>query len=147
MFSRIVVAVDDSADSDRVVDVVRRMASGTDLTVILVHAYHVPPELTGRSDQLSADGSYLARVRAKLVPAAEKLLERHRESIGEAAIRVEEIVIEGKPGPAIVGAAASHKAQAIVIGRRGRDRVKSLLLGSVSDYVVHHAECPVIVVP
>jgi nucleotide-binding universal stress UspA family protein len=147
MFSSIVVAVDESDDSDRVVEVVKRMATGTDLTVILVHAYHVPWELTGLASQVSADGRYLARVRANLVSAAETLLERHRKAIGEAAIRVEEVAIEGNPGQAIVEAARKYRGQAIVVGRRGLGRVERLLLGSVSNHVVRHAQCPVLVVP
>ncbi|MCA9539418.1 MAG: universal stress protein [Myxococcales bacterium] len=147
MFSRIVVAVDDSPDSTRVVEFVKHMATGSDLTLILAHAWHVPPEVAGLAGQLSADGSYVNRVRARLIAASDALLARCQAAIGGAAIHVETASVEGKPGPALVEVARVHQAEAVAIGRRGRGRVKSLLLGSVSDYVVHHAACPVIVVP
>jgi nucleotide-binding universal stress UspA family protein len=35
----------------------------------------------------------------------------------------------------------------VVIGRRGLGGIRRALLGSISDYVVHHAGVPVIVVP
>jgi nucleotide-binding universal stress UspA family protein len=48
---------------------------------------------------------------------------------------------------AILAAANEVGAQVIVVGTRGLTGVKSLLLGSVSHAVVHHADVPVLVVP
>lgn len=50
-----------------------------------------------------------------------------------------------KPGEAIVKAANEEKATMIVMGTRGLGKVRRTIMGSVSDYVVHHAHCPVIV--
>jgi nucleotide-binding universal stress UspA family protein len=41
----------------------------------------------------------------------------------------------------------SRGAAMLVVGSRGHGAVSSLLLGSVSNYVVHHATCPVVIVP
>ena len=49
-------------------------------------------------------------------------------------------------GQAIIDAAAEEGAFAIVMGTRGRNKLKKVLLGSVSDHVVKHADIPVIVV-
>jgi nucleotide-binding universal stress UspA family protein len=54
-------------------------------------------------------------------------------------------VIEGNPGPALVDLARDEHATAIVIGTRGRGGIRRALLGSVSDYVVRNAPCPVVV--
>lgn len=54
-------------------------------------------------------------------------------------------VISGEPGPAICRLASELSAAAIVIGSRGRGGLKRALLGSVSDHVVRHAPCPVLV--
>jgi nucleotide-binding universal stress UspA family protein len=56
------------------------------------------------------------------------------------------VVIEGAPGPALCEHARSVHATALVIGTRGRGGIKRALLGSVSDYVVRNAPCPVVVV-
>ena len=50
------------------------------------------------------------------------------------------------PGETIVEAAAAEGADLIVVGTHGRGPVGRLFLGSVSDYVVRHARCPVLVV-
>ena len=50
-----------------------------------------------------------------------------------------------KPGEIIVKVAHEEKATMIVMGTRGLGKVRRTIMGSVSDFVVHHAHCPVIV--
>ncbi len=52
----------------------------------------------------------------------------------------------GQPVNRIVETAKDLKADMIVIGSRGLGGFQRLLLGSVSDGVVHHAHCPVLIV-
>ncbi|MBN3873466.1 universal stress protein [Nostoc sp. JL33] len=52
----------------------------------------------------------------------------------------------GNPGRIICDFAHSYGADLIVMGRRGRSGVMELFLGSVSNYVLHHAPCSVHVV-
>lgn len=80
--------------------------------------------------------------RAARESAAQALVARGRQ----AGVAVTFLVWEGPPGPAIVDAATSEAADLIVVGSRGRSRVERLVLGSVSDHVVRHAPCPVLIV-
>lgn len=50
-----------------------------------------------------------------------------------------------KPGQVIVSVAAEEKATMIVMGTRGMGVIRRTILGSVSDYVIHHSSCPVII--
>jgi nucleotide-binding universal stress UspA family protein len=78
--------------------------------------------------------------------AAELLLRTTVEAVaGEAADRIDRVVVESPAGPGII--ANAHDAELIVVGRRGLGAVRSLVLGSVSSYVVQHSTCPVLVVP
>jgi nucleotide-binding universal stress UspA family protein len=56
------------------------------------------------------------------------------------------LVWEGEAGEAIVAAADSENADMIVVGSHGRSGVSRFLIGSVSDFVIRHAHCPVMVV-
>ncbi|KAL4225974.1 hypothetical protein ACF0H5_013961 [Mactra antiquata] len=57
------------------------------------------------------------------------------------------IGLEGdmKPGQAIVDFAEKNKACFIVTGTRGMGKFRRTVMGSVSDYIVHHSPCPVLV--
>ncbi|CAH1794346.1 unnamed protein product [Owenia fusiformis] len=51
----------------------------------------------------------------------------------------------GKPGEVICRVAKEESCDIVVIGTRGQGKLRRTILGSVSDYVVHHSECPVVV--
>lgn len=74
--------------------------------------------------------------------AAQALVLRGRRE----GVRVSFLVWEGDPGPTIVDAATAELADLVVVGSRGRNRVERFVLGSVSDHVVRHAPCPVLIV-
>ena len=58
---------------------------------------------------------------------------------------VEMRVIAGPAGPAICDAAEAEQVDVIVMGSRGRGGLRRAVLGSVSDHVVRHAPCSVLV--
>ncbi len=52
----------------------------------------------------------------------------------------------GSPSVTILDFVEQHKADMVVMGSRGLGVVKGVLLGSVSQYVVEHAKCPIVIV-
>ena len=58
---------------------------------------------------------------------------------------IERVSYYGHPGRWLVD--LSEEVDLLVVGSRGLGGFTGLLLGSVSTYVVHHARCPVVVVP
>jgi nucleotide-binding universal stress UspA family protein len=81
-----------------------------------------------------------AQSRAAVESTAEAL--RAVESVGD---RLELRVIDGDPGPALCHLATEVGAAALIVGSRGRGGLRRALLGSVSDYIVRHAPCSVVV--
>ena len=80
--------------------------------------------------------------RARLeAAAAELVLRGRREQVGTSFL-----IWEGDPAESIVAAAESEGADIIVVGSHGRAALGRALIGSVSDQVVRHAPCPVMVV-
>lgn len=69
-----------------------------------------------------------------------------RNSFGSANIELSSDVLFGSPDSRIVETAEEMQADLIIIGSHGYKRWERLLLGSVSNSVVHHAHCSVMVV-
>jgi nucleotide-binding universal stress UspA family protein len=74
--------------------------------------------------------------------AVERIVQRARREGADAS----GLTWAGDPGESIVEAAEAEGADLIVVGTHERGAVGRLFLGSVSDYVVRHARCPVLVV-
>ena len=76
--------------------------------------------------------------------AIEEIVEQARNEIGETAPQVTVSVVTGDPAEELIK--ASRDADLVVVGSRGSGGFASLLMGSVSSKVTHHAACPVVVV-
>jgi nucleotide-binding universal stress UspA family protein len=80
---------------------------------------------------------------AAAVTVAEDQLRSTVDALGLAD--AETLVLRGSAGPSLCELAAARHARAIVLGTRGRGGMKRALLGSVSDFVVRNAPCPVVI--
>jgi nucleotide-binding universal stress UspA family protein len=87
------------------------------------------------------EGSLLQRAQASLNRA---LLQMN--AIADKTLKISSEIIQGSPAQVIVDEAESWGADLIVMGSRGLGMWDRLLLGSVSNAVVHHAKCSVEIV-
>jgi nucleotide-binding universal stress UspA family protein len=140
---RVVVGVDGSSGSAAALRWAMDEAAlwGTPLTV--VHSWYTPYPVEPWGVVVTPDdrelfiGDALAMI-DEMVTTAE-------HGGARRPAKVVPMTIEEAAGPALVH--ASDAADLLVVGSRGRGGFSALLLGSTSLHCVHHAECPVIVVP
>ena len=104
----------------------------------------VPAETMEESDMEAYSPSRFAELRER---RAGQVFARARDALGDTRIDVEEVVLAGDPAEAIVDYAQNIKHPLIVMGSRGLSRFSQMLVGSVNHRVLHHAKCPVTIVP
>jgi nucleotide-binding universal stress UspA family protein len=136
----IVVGVDGSKLSAQAVDFALRQAEWTGDRVLAVHAWHSPATTyDGGLGPLVFDPVEIEESAKVLV--AESLagvIEDHPD------VGLDTRLISGQPARALLIAAES--ADLLVVGSRGHGGFAGLMLGSVSQGVLHHAHCPVAIV-
>ena len=75
-----------------------------------------------------------------------KMLQSYASEANTAGVNTEFRQILGNPGSVICNLARKWEADLIVVGRRGRKGLTEFFLGSVSNYVLHHAPCSTLTV-
>lgn len=139
MFTRILVAVDGSPHAVRAAEVAASLARELGASLTLLTAYGTPPEFQGEPFWSDAVASAIARAEALLAAARSVVVDS-----GGPEPMIE--AIGGHPGTVISEAAASGNYDLVVMGSRGRGRLQSALLGSVSAEVAAHSPIPVLIV-
>jgi nucleotide-binding universal stress UspA family protein len=132
---RIVVGVDGSPASLKALEWAAQQATLTGAVVEAVTAWHFPTAFGGYPivDQIDwqADAQAIQDIALK-------------EAFGPEATALRRRVVQGHPVRVLLDAAAG--AGLLVVGSRGHGGFTGLLLGSVSEHVVAHAPCAVVVV-
>jgi nucleotide-binding universal stress UspA family protein len=126
-----VVGIDGSPDGQRALAWALDEAARRDAQLVVVHAWEYPVTTYAFPFPYEETaGSVLSNAVAGI--------DRH-------GVDVQTRLVEGRPVTALVR--ESQDADMLVVGTRGHSGVASAILGSVSTGCVHHAACPVVVVP
>jgi nucleotide-binding universal stress UspA family protein len=111
--------------------------------VLAVHAWE-PPVVAAVDIPPAPDPPvYFPELIAQAQEGAEALVERITAEFKNEGVEVEPLAIEGAAASVLVEVA--EDADLLVVGSRGRGGLAGLLLGSISQQVVQHAPCPVVV--
>lgn len=174
MIERILLAVDGSDTAQRATDLAAELAVNLNADLFIVHVLmhgrpsrelvhmaeveHLVREAHSATSPKSAyvPGSYPellggdatdARTARIISALGEQIVTRAKTRCAElGAGTVETSVLAGDYADEILEAAREHDVDILVIGSRGLGVLKSTLLGSVSQKVLHHADCSVVIV-
>ncbi|WP_017300133.1 universal stress protein [Nodosilinea nodulosa] len=156
MFRKILVALDNSTHRHDVFQKALDLASATDASLMLCHVLSAyedgSPGIPIRSYQAyypileeSTWRLYQERWEAFEAQGIAQL-QQELEQARAVGVKAEFTQVTGEPAATICDTAQSWQADLIMVGSHGRRGIGELLLGSVSNYVMHHAKCSVLVV-
>ncbi len=140
--SRVLVTLDGSSFAERVLPWVQRVSEATGAETLLLAVPEVPePSMYG------AMADTVDELRREAEANAQRYIARVAAELQAAGLAVRPLVEGSRPATAILDVAEREGVELIMLATHGRGGVDRLFLGSVADRVVHHARCPVLLVP
>jgi nucleotide-binding universal stress UspA family protein len=135
--TRILLATDGSEEAELAATTAVDLAKGTNSEL---HVVYVEPALPMIADFADPGPERTEPESRRLLDEQVRHIEDAGGTVAEAHLRL------GRPDDQIVRVSEESGAGLIVMGSRGRGGVRRALMGSVSDSVVRHAHCPVLIV-
>jgi len=149
---KVLIALDYNPTAQKVAEVGFSMAKSMNAEVILLHVITDPVfySTAGYSPIMGFNGYMdMGPVQLDSVDglknASLQYLDKSREHLGDKSIQT--IVKEGDFAEAILEAAKELKADVIVIGSHSQKWLENIVMGSVSEKVLHHTSIPLLIVP
>jgi nucleotide-binding universal stress UspA family protein len=139
---KILLAIDDSNFSVAAANsvVAHFPPKHTEVTVL-----HVVEPVIAMVDPPQMSKGYYPEVEDRL-PQARELVDRVAKKLSSAGFKVTTAVTTGDARNTILESAAASHVDLIVLGSHGRTGLKRFFFGSVSEAVVRHAHCSVLIV-
>jgi len=137
LFSRILVAIDGSQSAKKAFAKSIYLAQKCGSKLDVVHVV---------SCELGGDSATTFELIDELKTKAEKMLDEYKIQASKSNVPMEITVTQGDPAQVITDLAKAKRYDLIIMGTRGKSAFQELLIGSVSQKVMHHASCPVMVV-
>jgi nucleotide-binding universal stress UspA family protein len=140
MYKKVMWATDGSEAADRAMEHAKALAleGGGSVTVVYCTEYTLPGKGGGSYPIHANDAEMQQKIERQVAALSTNgttaTLERTRSKVGGAAHAIAELAVQ-------------DHADVIVVGTRGRTPLAGLLLGGVTQRLVHIAPCPVLAVP
>lgn len=137
---KILVPVDGSDNSYRALNQALLLAKSTNAKLTAIHVVESPPTIYVESQKV------LDQLLSNYRRESAKILDRCKEIAEKNGIEIETVIAEGDPASNITGYAENGGFDVIVMGSRGLGRLKEMVLGSVTNKVLHHTKSSVMIV-
>ncbi len=142
MIKKILVAYDSGKKSLKALEIATDIAKGCNAEIFIFTSVKMPEIVSS-----VADHDMLKDLEEKSFEYFKSELGEAEEKIKNEGVQVQIVIVQDSPGAAIVRFAEKEKIDLIAMGSRNRGLFEGLLLGlgSVSNYVIQNARCPVLV--
>lgn len=144
VLDRIVLAVDGSESSNKAAAFLSKAPFKRPVQITIMTVWAPPYPIGEKGSNMESEPMSMASSAAKV--KGEDLLLEVANEFKEGPYEVHTDWEEGDPPAAILESIKHHKAQMVVVGARGLKGIKRFLLGSVSQKVLSHAPCSVLIV-
>ena len=145
---RVLLATDGTKHSEPAVEMIKsfKFHDADEIKIVSVVDMAVPLALDMYSGYLPTAVEIENAVKENVGKLLETTRQKIEEFVGNSNVVISTEVLHGSPESRIVETAEAFRANLIIVGSHGYNRWERLLLGSVSDSVIHHAPCSVLVV-
>lgn len=141
MYSKILVPVDGSENSNRALKHALSLSSKLKSKLTILYVLEVPPFVYVQSQKL------VDSVMASLEKEAKNILDVAQNQANEFDVEYETALLKGDHiASVIIDYNKKNDFDIIVIGSRGHGKLKTTVLGSVSNNVLHHSKNPVLII-
>jgi nucleotide-binding universal stress UspA family protein len=147
---QILIALDYEPSAQKIAETGVALAKAMNAKVTLIHVVANPAYYSSLdySPIMGFSGfgiTDLANAYVELQKAAQDFLDKSKEHLGDDSIKT--IIKEGESSEAILAAAKEIHADIIVIGSHSRRGLDKILMGGITEKVLHHTSIPLFIVP
>ena len=141
MFSKILVPIDGSENSFRALEHAIFLSTKIqEAQITVLYIIEDLPSLYIYSPKI------MEKLRADYEREYTRILERCKEMANKSGTNINTVLKEGDPASKIIGYSDMEKFDLIIMGSRGMGKFKEMIIGSVSNKVIHHAKSSVMLV-
>jgi nucleotide-binding universal stress UspA family protein len=139
----ILVCVDLSQATAKIVKNAEELAKATSAKLWILHVAEPEPDFIG----FDVDPQTVRDSLAENFHQEHRQIQAIADRMREDSLDTVALLVQGSTAETILMEASKISADMIILGSHGKGVVSQLLVGSVSEVVIHKAECPILIIP
>jgi nucleotide-binding universal stress UspA family protein len=142
VINKILFPTDGSETSMKALTYVKNMALKFNAEVTVLHIYEFNLLIGG----YEINPTVIVELEQNLQKRGEEILDEAKKELDDMGVTSTTMMIQGDPGTSIVEYVNNENFDFLVLGSHGTGGIKSILIGSTSNFVVHHTKCPTLII-
>lgn len=143
MVKNIIALIDFSQLTDKIVDKAGELAKLYGAKCWMIHVATPNPDFVG----YEAGPQYIRDSRAEVLLDEHRVLHEFKVKLEEKGIAAEALLVQGQINATIDYEMAKLKADMVILGSHGHNRLYNLLVGSVCEHMLTHCTIPMVIIP